>query len=347
MMMQTLEGSVQMCAQVCVCFVDICSKFCGSEAPHVASCAVLAPAIMLHGKFLSHMWTAMDWAVDEVSVSNDQGPRLDLAAMDCDIPMDGDALNVSVMMLGGEVLATVIVSCRSSVWELKGVIEKGVPGRHMKAAWMTLMLGPQVLANAASLHDAGVVDGAMLCIIYAAIYKLLVFTAAEDLELWNHEGKREGIFLDPREYIFQGAEFSPDGTFVLTIHEHIALLWRVDTQEKCPFHFYHDGYLVSATFSPAGTTVLSACKGNDVKLWSVSSGQCVKKLEIGVSGDVNGIHRRRRCCFAQTRRSHRLVECGNWPSSMGVSGRLRLGHLDKRIFFMRRLVLYNPRSRPE
>ena len=46
---------------------------------------------------------------------------------------------------------------------------------------MTLMLGPQVLANAASLHDAGVVNGAMLCIIYAATYKLLVCTATEGL----------------------------------------------------------------------------------------------------------------------------------------------------------------------
>ena len=132
---------------------------------------------------LSHVKSDMhdsdtDSAVDEDSVSYDLGPRLDLAAMGCDIPMDGDALNVSVMTLGGEVLAIVIVSCRSSVWELKGMIEKGVPGRHMKAAWMTLMLGPQVLPNAVSLHDAGVVDGAMVGIIYAAIYKLFVCTAA-------------------------------------------------------------------------------------------------------------------------------------------------------------------------
>jgi WD40 repeat protein len=57
-------------------------------------------------------------------------------------------------------------------------------------------------------------------------------------------------------------------------------------QEKCLFQFNHIGDLVSAAFSPTGTTVLSACRGNDVKLWSVSSGQCVKKLEIGDSGDL-------------------------------------------------------------
>ena len=214
---------------------------------------------MLHCKF-----EMPDSVTGADSCSNDWDPRRDLAVM------DGDALNVSVMSLDGEVLVTVIVPRRSSIWELKGLIEKSILGRHMKAAWMTLMLGPQVLANAVSLHDAGVVDGAMLCIIYAAIYKLFVCTTTEGLELWNEEGKREGMFLDPL-WRCRGAEFSPGGTFVLTIHEHIALLWRVDTQEKCPFHFNRIGDLVSATFSPTGTTVLSACRRNHVKLWSVSS----------------------------------------------------------------------------
>jgi WD40 repeat protein len=217
---------------------------------------------------LSHVESDMhdsdtDWAVGEVSVSNDQGPRLDLAAMDCDIPMDGDALNVSVMSLGGEVLATVKVSCRSTVWELKGMVEKGVPGRHMKA-----------------------VDGAMVGIIYAAIYKLFVCTAAGEWELWNEEGKCEGTFLDPWESVVYGAEFTPDSTFVLTRHAFTARLWRVDTRQRCPFSFGHGCNLVSAAFSPTGTTVLSACRGNDVKLWSVSSGQCVNRLELGDFGDL-------------------------------------------------------------
>ena len=43
------------------------------------------------------------------SFSNDWDPRRDLAVM------DGDALNVSVMSLGGEALVTVIVSRRSSM----------------------------------------------------------------------------------------------------------------------------------------------------------------------------------------------------------------------------------------
>ena len=208
------------------------------------------------------------------SSSNDWDPRRDLAVM------DGDALNVSVMSLGGEGLAIVNVSCRNSIWELKCLIEKSVPGRHMKAAWMTLMFGPRVLANAVSLHDAGVVDGAMVGIIYAAIYKLFVCTAAGEWELWNEEGKCEGIFLDPWESVVYGAEFPPDSTFALTRHAFTAKLWRVDTQERCPFSFGHGCSLVSAAFSPTGTTVLSACQGNDVKLWSVSSGQCVKKLKL-------------------------------------------------------------------
>jgi hypothetical protein len=55
---------------------------------------------------LSHVKSDMhdsdtDSVVGEDSVPYGLGPRLDLAAMDADIPMDGDALNVSVMSLGG------------------------------------------------------------------------------------------------------------------------------------------------------------------------------------------------------------------------------------------------------
>jgi hypothetical protein len=78
---------------------------------------------------------------DEASLCNDLSPRPDFAVM------DGDALNVSVMTLGGERLVIVNVSCRNSIWGLKCLIEKSVPGRHIKAAWMTLIFGPRVLAK--------------------------------------------------------------------------------------------------------------------------------------------------------------------------------------------------------
>ena len=146
------------------------------------------------------------------------------------------ALKVSVMSLGGEVLVTVRASCRTSIWALKCLIGKSVPGKHMTAAGMMLMLGPRGLANAVSLHDAGVVDGATLSIIFAESYKLLVCTAAGDLELWNQEGRHEGTLLEPLDDV-RGAEFSPDSTFLLTMHANTATLCRVDTQECFFFCF--------------------------------------------------------------------------------------------------------------
>ena len=54
-----------------------------------------------------------DAAPDDGSSPNDWNPGSDLAVM------EGDAVNVSVISLGGEVLVTVSVSGRASVWELK------------------------------------------------------------------------------------------------------------------------------------------------------------------------------------------------------------------------------------
>ena len=82
---------------------------------------------------------------DEGFFPNDRNPSQDTSPAE-------RTLTVSVISLGDEVLVTMPVSGRSSVWELKGLIEKSIPGKHMQARWTTLMLGPQVLADAASLH---------------------------------------------------------------------------------------------------------------------------------------------------------------------------------------------------
>ena len=59
---------------------------------------------------------------------------------------------------------------------------------------MTLVLGPQVLADAESLHDVGVVHGTMLTIVTSCRYKLLVSLLDWCMELWSQEGKFEGHF---------------------------------------------------------------------------------------------------------------------------------------------------------
>ena len=56
-------------------------------------------------------------------VLTDEGLFPDDRKLRRDVTAPGDALNVSVMSLGGEELATVLVPGGSSVWELKGLIE--------------------------------------------------------------------------------------------------------------------------------------------------------------------------------------------------------------------------------
>ena len=128
-----------------------------------------------------------------IDVLIDEGLFPDVQNRGRDVTAVEDALHVSVMALSGEVLVSVLVSSRSSVWELKCLIEKSMLWTHMITTHMTLMLGTQVLADAASLHDAGIVEGTMLSIIVAPNYKILV-GRGESAELWNHESRLEGTF---------------------------------------------------------------------------------------------------------------------------------------------------------
>ena len=196
-----------------------------------------------------------DAAPCDGSSPNDLNPGSDLAEM------EGDAVNVSVISLGGEVLVTVSVPGRASVWELRRLIESRGLGRSVTAIGMTLLQGPQVLEDAASLHDVGVVDGAMLTVILASKYNLLVAMDGGDMELWNHEGKVEHTFLKDRDEV-RDVAFSPDNNFVRSVEACCVKLWQVDGQD-CMFMFVHDSYVTSAIFSPTGTTVLSTQGSHD------------------------------------------------------------------------------------
>ena len=211
-----------------------------------------------------------DAAPRDSSSPNDLNPDSDIAEM------EGDAVNVSVISLGGEVLVTVSAPGRASVWELKGLIERHCLGISATATAMTLLQGPQVLADAVSLRDVGVVDGTVLSVILAPKYKVLVATYGGDMELWNHEGKVEHTFLKDCDEV-RDVAFSPDNNFVLSVEACCVKLWQVDGQD-CMFMFGHDSYVTSAIFSPTGTTVLSTQRNHDTKLWSISSGQCIRSL---------------------------------------------------------------------
>ena len=84
-----------------------------------------------------------------IEVLIDEGFFPDVQNRGRDVTAVEDALNVSVMALSGEAAVSVLVSSRSSVWELKCLIEKSILWTHMIATQMTLMLVTQVLADAA------------------------------------------------------------------------------------------------------------------------------------------------------------------------------------------------------
>jgi WD40 repeat protein len=159
---------------------------------------------------------------------------------------------------------------------LKRLIESHGLGRSVTATGMTLLQGPQVLEDAVSLHDVGVVDGTMLSVILESKYNLLVAMHGGDMELRNHEGKVEHTCLKDCDEV-RDVVFSPDNKFVLCVEACCVKLWQVDGQD-CMFMFGHDSYVTSAIFSPTGTTALSTQRNHDTKLWSISSGQCIRSL---------------------------------------------------------------------
>ena len=105
---------------------------------------------------------------DEASVSDVESSGMDFATVD-------NGLHVSVIWsLSGEVLATVLVSGRSSVWDLKCLTEKCIIPWRIVATRITVMLGLQVLADADTLDDAGIVEGTALPITAGSPYKILL-----------------------------------------------------------------------------------------------------------------------------------------------------------------------------
>ena len=195
-------------------------------------------------------------------------------------------LNVSVAMaLTSEVLVTVHVHCTTSVSDFKHLIQKHLP-TQIGAFRMTLMLGPQVLAEGDALADAGVVDGTTLLMVVGPSYKLLVVNDG-GLELWNDGGALERTFLDFGDEC-HFATFSPDSTLVVACRTLSSFqLWRADSEEwdeedpeeDSIWFAGHSDIVNSVAFSPDGTTLLTASVDGTVKQWSVSSGECLRTLQ--------------------------------------------------------------------
>ena len=76
--------------------------------------------------------------------------------------LDGD-LSISVIWaISGDPLGILRVPSCGLVWDLKLAIEKCLMPGGVTATRISLMLGLQLLADAAQLDDAGIVDGSVL-----------------------------------------------------------------------------------------------------------------------------------------------------------------------------------------
>jgi WD40 repeat protein len=70
----------------------------------------------------------------------------------------------------------------------------------------------------------------------------------------------------------QSAEFSPDGTRVVTAsYDNIARLWDAATGASVGVLRGHERWVMSAAFSPDGTRVVTASYDNTARLWSVET----------------------------------------------------------------------------
>jgi len=213
-----------------------------------------------------------------------------------------DILKVSVMSLSGSVLGTAPVSSKGCVWELKSSIVLAIPQLHMHQRRITLMHGPQILADATPVHEVGIVNGTVLSVILAPAYNMLG-RRGDVAELWNHEGRLDGVFFGHTSEI-NTVNFSPDVTLAITSSwDCSAKLWQVASQ-VCLFTLRHEVPVDTATFNLTGTTVLTATLLHEMKLWCVSSGHCVSTLSLHGHGQsefaftsqgVNVLHTRAHC----------------------------------------------------
>jgi len=138
-----------------------------------------------------------------------------------------DTFTVSVMSFSGTELCTVPVLGRSCVWDLKCSIAQTFPHLQLHQRWMTLMNGPHILANATSVHDAGITNGAVLTVIRTEPHKILV-ARGHVAEVWNHEGRPDAV-LGRHEDAITHVQFSPDTNLAITCcsSHGIAKLWEV------------------------------------------------------------------------------------------------------------------------
>jgi len=119
-----------------------------------------------------------------------------------------------------------------------------------------------------------------------------VFAALHGAMTWPREFRESKLLSGSLDEIFS-AEFSPDGTLILTASDDkIARLWRkgaTGTWASIGMFLGHEGRVTRGDFSPDGTKVLTASADKTARLWAKSSDGAWATVAVlkGHEGSVN------------------------------------------------------------
>jgi WD40 repeat protein len=123
------------------------------------------------------------------------------------------------------------------------------------------------------------------------------FTAAIwDLSSWLNAGSPTGAVLkDPSLILqhyggsggFKGIQFSPDGRWVGTVFQNMAILWDALSGKELRTFTGHTAFVFDISFSPDGSRLATAGWDCSARVWDISTGRELLRL-TGHDGGIGG-----------------------------------------------------------
>ncbi len=102
------------------------------------------------------------------------------------------------------------------------------------------------------------------------------------------DGNAAWLDLGDRSGILWSAQFSPSGDRVLTIGGNDAQMWDIGSREQL-VRFTPHGTVASADLSPDGRLLVTGSWDRSAKIWDVSTGKAIRKLDGVHQGFVNSV----------------------------------------------------------
>jgi WD40 repeat protein len=87
--------------------------------------------------------------------------------------------------------------------------------------------------------------------------------------VWRADGSAEPVILSGHQGMVESANFSPDGTRIVTAsRDGTARVWRTDGSEEPVILSGHQGWVISASFSPDGARIVTASNDGTARVWT-------------------------------------------------------------------------------